>query len=794
MSATQKYTQAEQVPLLNLNDEQLVYCSKERLLSMSLDEMKSAQKYFQEAGREPTDIELEMIAQTWSEHCKHKTFKGIIDYTERLHNQVSHKIYDDLLKQTVVKATKDLNKKFCLSVFEDNAGIIDFDKDNGVAFKVETHNHPSALEPYGGAGTGIGGVIRDILGVGLGAKPILNTDVFCVGEPGQELPQDSGMLRPERILSGIIAGVRDYGNRMGIPTVNGAVLFHKGYVANPLVFAGTAGIIPKNKIQKKVSPGELIVALGGRTGRDGIHGATFSSLALEKGISASVVQIGNAIVEKKTADAMLRARDKNLYSFVTDCGAGGFSSAVGEMASGCGAKVYLEKVPLKYSGLLPWEVWLSESQERMVLSVPQKNLAALQEICDIEDVECSVIGEFTDSGRLQVYSKNELICDLDLDFLHDGLPRVRKTAQWNEPAVVDSDVKIPDSSLPKILKQLLSHPNIGSKKWVIRQYDHEVQGGGVIKPFVGENQQGPSDAAVYRPILSSWKGVVVSNGINPWLGEADPYWMAANVIEESLRNLAAVGGNVEHAAILDNFCWGNIHDEEILGSLVRCSQACYDFAVAFGTPFISGKDSLNNTWRENSGKIYSIPGTLLISAIGVINDARKCITMDLKKPGNLIALLGTTKDELGGSHFNHVSGKSGGHVPRVDAPTSLKCMKQIYKAAQKGLIRSCHDLSEGGLAVGLAEMAMAGNLGASVKVSETLAPAVELFSESSGRWLIEFEPSKLSQIKKAFAGSPFQVIGKVQKNPTVDIKAKKNLISMKVSDIKKSWNSFSEKQ
>jgi phosphoribosylformylglycinamidine synthase len=379
------------------------------------------------------------------------------------------------------------------------------------------------------------------------------------------------------------------------------------------------------------------VAVGGRTGRDGIHGATFSSLALEAGISASVVQIGNAITEKKAADAILRARELELYQSITDCGAGGFSSAVGEMAADCGAKVYLEKAPLKYSGLLPWEIWVSESQERMVLAVPKENLQELQEICRIEDAECSVIGEFAATKRLQVFHEGERVCDLDLEFLHDGIPRKKLKAVWTEAHKTEGLFTLSDAGLTSTLKNLLAHPNIGSKKWVVRQYDHEVQGGSVVKPFSGPTQTGPSDAAVCRPVLDSWRGVVVANGINPRYGEIDPYWMAANAIEEALRNLAAVGGDVEKAAILDNFCWGNVLDEEILGGLVRCSQGCYDFAVAFGTPFISGKDSLNNTWRDASGKISSIPGTLLVSAIGIIDDTRKCVTMDFKKPGNFLA-------------------------------------------------------------------------------------------------------------------------------------------------------------
>ena len=636
--------------------------------------------------------------------------------------------------------------------------------------------------------------IYNILGVGLAAKPVMNTDVFCVGEYGQELDANSGMLRPERILPGIMSGVRDYGNRMGIPTVNGAVLFHKGYVGNPLVFCGTAGMIPKNKILKQVSPGDLIVALGGRTGRDGIHGATFSSLALEKGISASVVQIGNAITEKKTADAILRARDKNLYHSVTDCGAGGFSSAVGEMAVDCGAKVQLEKVPLKYEGLLPWEIWLSESQERMVLSVPPEKLGELEDICRIEDVECTVFGEFVETGRLEVFYHGDRICDLDLNFLHDGLPRIHKKALWVEPPQTPSDIEIPPSAAAKIFQQLLAHPNIGSKKWIVKQYDHEVQGGSIVKPFMGVRQQGPSDAAVSRPMLDSWKGIVLSNGINPWFGEQDPYWMAANVIEEALRNLVAVGGSIDHAAILDNFCWGDTHDEEVLGALVRCSQGCYDFASAYGTPFISGKDSLNNTWKDASGKVASIPGTLLISAIGVIDDVRKCVTMDLKKPGNALALVGATQDEMGGSHYNLVTGKSGGSVPRVNAKISLKSMKQMQLAISKGLVRACHDLSEGGLAVALAEMAMGGGLGASAKVSESLPFAAALFSESASRWIVEVEPSKLSQAKKVFSSVPFEVLGKVQKKPFVEISSRGKKVSLKVAEIETLWNSFSDKQ
>lgn len=807
-SETINIKRTEKISLTSLDDVGLTKLSSERLLSLSLDEMRSVQRYFRSVGREPTDVELETIAQTWSEHCKHKTFRGIIDYTDEESDSVYCRGYDNLLKETIVRATKELNKRFCLSVFEDNAGIISFDKKSAIAFKVETHNHPSALEPYGGAGTGIGGVIRDILGVGLGAKPVLNTDVFCVGEFGDHYKdnEDSGILPPERILPGVISGVRDYGNRMGIPTSNGAVLFHKGYYANPLVFCGTVGLIPKDKIMKKVSPGELVVAIGGRTGRDGIHGATFSSLALEKYISASVVQIGNAIVEKKAAEVVLHARDKNLFNAITDCGAGGFSSAVGELGSETGAKVYLEKAPLKYEGLLPWEIWVSESQERMVFSVPKENLAEFQEICRTEDVECSVIGEFTDTKRLEVFYRDEKVCDLDVKFLHDGTPRIRKEAVWNgikrDTQNINSGIRVKEKDFSKILKKLVAHPNIAVKKWVIRQYDHEVQGGSIIKPLVGSHAEGPGDAVVFRPHLNSWKGVAISNGINPFYGEIDPYWMAANVVDEALRNLVAVGGKVEHCALLDNFCWGDVNDPEVLGGLVRCAQGCYDFSKGFGVPFISGKDSLNNTWRERDGKVVSIPSTLLISAVSIVDDVRKCVTMDFKKDGNFIALIGETKNELGGSHFNKVLDLYGGKVPEVEVKHSKKMMLLIHRAITKGLIRSCHDLSEGGLAVSLSEMCLAGSLGAEIDLSilPTLSSdkvdnnAVLLFSESASRWLVEIEPQKIAQIKKMFSSISFAVIGKVKKNPILKIRREKEILKLSVSELKKLWNAFSDQQ
>ena len=624
---------AKQIPLLSSEDSQLLDISRKGLLSLNLQEMKAIQSYFDRLGRNPTDVELETIAQTWSEHCKHKTFSGVIEYEEKGRGS---RVYDNLLKSTIMKATQELDKPWCLSTFKDNAGVIAFDDEWGIAFKAETHNHPLALEPYGGAGTGLGGVIRDILGVGLGAKPVLNTDVFAFAPkdlPARKIPR--GVLAPRRIIQGVIAGVRDYGNRMGIPTANGAVYFDERYVANPLVFCGTVGILPKDKVEKEVKPNDLVVALGGRTGRDGIHGATFSSAALEEGISSSVVQIGHAIMEKRAMDVLLQARDQDLFRAVTDCGAGGFSSAVGELGSETGVTVDLDKAPLKYEGLLPWEIWISESQERMVLAVPPENWAALKALAESENLEATVIGEFTSDKKLTLRYHNDVVGQLDMEFTHDGMPRVHRKAIWvgsTDGARAASEIKLKDLGLRTaefntILLDLLAHPNIASKKWVVRQYDHEVQGGSVVKPFVGLDQRGPSDAAVFRPRLDSEKAVVVSNGFNPSYGDLDPYWMSACAIDEALRNLVAVGGDISHTAILDNFCWGNPEDPNELAALVRACQACYDMAKGFGVPFISGKDSLNNTWRDPSGKLRQIPRSLLISRpIGVIKDAQRSNT------------------------------------------------------------------------------------------------------------------------------------------------------------------------
>src|SRR5216683_1376875 len=631
------------VQLTGMTGEQLLELSRAGLLALNLDEMRAIQQHYREQGREPTDVELETLAQTWSEHCSHKTFKATIHYREldSKGSLLEEQTIDSLLKQYIMRATQQIACPWVVSAFSDNAGIIRFTQSQDIAFKVETHNHPSAIEPFGGANTGVGGVIRDVLGVS--AQPIACTDILCFGPPatpGGALPP--GVLAPRRIAGGVVNGVRDYGNKMGIPTVNGTVLYHEGYIHNPLVFCGCLGILPHGSHPDQAQPGDHIVVLGGRTGRDGIHGATFSSGEMSSEINAqagSAVQIGAPITEKKVADVIVQARDRQLYTAITDCGAGGFSSAIGEMGAETGAYVELGKVPLKYQGLAPWEIWLSEAQERMILAVPPEKLDALLEICAIEEVEASIIGTFTADHRLTVSFHGQIVADMDMTFLHDGRPGRTLEALWVwNDTISDGSAshRVPARSagtLCDALLSLLNRPTIASKESVVRRYDHEVQGATVIKPLVGRAGNGPGDAAVLQPILDVGAqfiepvhraGIILSNGINPLYGQIDPYHMAINAVDEALRNLVAVGGDIERVSILDNFCWGNPNDPVQLGLLVRAVKGCFDAATGYGTPFVSGKDSLNNEYRSDGERLPVIP-TLLISAVGVIDDAAQTI-------------------------------------------------------------------------------------------------------------------------------------------------------------------------
>ncbi|MDZ4848591.1 MAG: phosphoribosylformylglycinamidine synthase subunit PurL [Pirellulaceae bacterium] len=793
------------VPILDLDDAALEKLSKQGQLYLSLTEMKTVQTHFAKIGREPTDIELETVAQTWSEHCSHKTLGGRIEYRD----ENGTRQFNSMLKETIFAATQKIRAElgkddWCVSVFKDNAGVVTFDKDYHVVFKVETHNHPSAIEPYGGANTGLGGVIRDPLGTGLGAKPVCSTDVFCFASPDRDaatLPP--GVLHPKRVMKGVVAGVRDYGNRMGIPTVNGAVYFDDRYLGNPLVYCGNVGLLPVDKVEKSPKPGDYIVTMGGRTGRDGIHGATFSSVELTEesdSISGGSVQIGNAITEKMVLDVLLQARDAGLYNAVTDCGAGGFSSAVGEMGESMGAEVWLDKAPLKYDGLSYTEIWISEAQERMVLAVSPDQWEAFKTLCNSEGVETAIIGQFVPTGLLRLmYADQEVGC-VSMQFLHEGRPPVIRQANYETKPELPIDLALKNQNdIEKTLQSILASPNVASKHWIIRQYDHEVQAGSVIKPLVGPLCDGPSDAAVVRPRLESQRGLVISCGMNPRFGDFDPYHMATSAIDEAVRNAVAVGADPSRIAILDNFCWGNTDRPETLGSLVRAALACHDLAVAWKTPFISGKDSLNNefAWFDSSGRkqTIAIPSSLLISAIGQVDDVGRCVTMDLKKAGNPIYSLGVTRNELGGSHAAMVRGHSGGAVPKVDAVMAKRIFVGLHQAISSGWVRACHDLSEGGLAVALAEMSFAGGLGIDIDVqalAELMFLDAEnlLFSESNSRFVCEVKASDADSFERLMKDLPCVKIGSVSGKDNVLIRTgSTTLVDLSWQSLKTTWRS-----
>jgi len=762
-------------PIRDLDEQGLVELSKEKDLFLNLREMRTIQDYYKRLEREPSDIELETLAQTWSEHCVHKTLKSEVDMD--LDGQSVH--FDNLLKDTIFDATMQLDKDWCISVFDDNAGVVDFDDESALCFKVETHNHPSALDPYGGAATGIGGVIRDPMGTGMGAKPVANTDIFCFGDPQKDLEDiPAGVLHPRRIMKGVVWGVRDYGNRMGIPTVNGAIYFDDRYMANPLVFCGDVGLMDRDKCFKNPQSGNLVMVVGGRTGRDGIHGATFSSGQMtheHETIFSHAVQIGNPITEKKMLDVLLQAGERNLYEAITDCGAGGLSSAVGEMGEKLGAEVDLEKVPLKYAGLSYTEVWISEAQERMVIAVKPENLQEIQRIFADEDVEATVIGRFTDDRKLTLRWRGEQVGELDMEFLHDGLPKYSRKAFWKHPQLTEPRISGKED-YNQDLEKILSSYNVASKEWVIRQYDHEVQGGSVVKPLTGADNDGPSDAAVIRPKLNSDRGVALSCGMNPLYGDIDPYWMALAGIDEAIRNIICVGARFDRIALLDNFCWGDCTKPQTLGPLVRAAQACRDGALAYSTPFISGKDSLNNQFQCADGTVISIPSTLLVSAMSIVDDINKCVTMDLKKPDNMVFIVGQTRNELGGSHFYKVNGCLGANVPKVDLRIAPRIAAKVAEAIENQLVVSCHDCSEGGLAVALAEMSFAGGLGAEAdlaalpKNNDCTETAAQLFSESQGRYILEVAPENYHEFSKLMLNLPFGRIGTVTEQKRLVIK------------------------
>ena len=742
---------ATDVPLSGRSLEDLIAIGHERALALDAEELVAIQTHFDELGRPPTDVELETLAQTWSEHCAHKTFRARLTCDDGEDRPP--------LLAMLRQCTETLDAPFVKSAFVGNAGIVGFRDDVTLALKAETHNHPSAVEPFGGANTGVGGVIRDVLGIA--HKPIAITDVLCFGPPDTPLAEvPEGALHPLRIRDGVIDGVADYGNKIGLPTVAGAILYDPGYTTNPLVFAGCIGTAEGWQQHEGPFPGDRVVVLGGRTGRDGIRGATFSSSTMDATtgeVAGASVQIGDPIVEKLLIDVLVGA--EHLYTAITDCGAGGLSSAVGEMADGVGADVELDCVALKYPGLEPWEIWLSEAQERMVVAVDPDRLEELSDRCVYYGVELSDIGRFTGDGRLTVRSHGTPVLELSTEFLHDGRPQRRMMATMPKPqrgVYVGRDVPDPRGAL----LQLLSHRNIASKESTIHRYDHEILGATAVRPLLGVVHDAPADGVVIADPTDT-AGFAIGIGVNPWWGLHDPEAMAYGAVDEAIRNVVAVGADPDQVALLDNFAWGDPRRESTLGELVAAVEGCCAASMAYRAPFVSGKDSLNNEYTGTDGQRHAVPPTLVVTAVAHVPDADRCVTPVLVQPGNLIVLLGTTSREFAGSHLDLVYGTPSdpGGVPAPD-PDAPSRYRHLHAAMKEGLVWSCHDLSEGGLAVALAEMCIAGRLGVDVTELPHDQLSAALFAESQSRLLVEVAPSDLDRFRTVMHESVL-VLGRI---------------------------------
>ncbi len=818
-----------EVIALNVSDADLMALSRNRTLALNLQEMQAIRNHFEQQSvrqpREsrglpawPTDVELEIIAQTWSEHCKHKIFNAKINHTDLSKPEALQKTSIKSLYKTYIQAaTKKLSaqRSDLLSVFVDNAGVVKWDDEWGVCFKVETHNSPSALEPYGGALTGILGVNRDILGTGLGAKPICNTDIFCFAYPSPNLVHRPSMLPAEAIIQGVRRGVQDGGNKSGIPTVNGAVFFHDGYRAKPLVFCGTVGLLPLavdgvSGYQKHTRSGDTVVMAGGRVGKDGIHGATFSSEALHEGSPVSAVQIGDPFTQKRLADFVLEARDEGLITGITDNGAGGLSSSVGEMAELTGgATIELSNIPLKYPGLADYEIVISESQERMTLST--RDFAALKKLADKHHVEITAIGQFHGNGHFEVTRNGHPVAMLDLPFLHGGVPTLELESVW-KGLRQESEAIPPASDLAEALLQLLGHPNISSRETVIRQYDHEVQGASVVKQLMGLGQQAPCDAAVIKPILNAASGVAISNGLCPQLSAYDCYLMAVCAVDEAVRNAVCVGADPASLALLDNFCWPdpvrsqrNADAQTKLAQLVRACEGLFDAVLAYGAPLISGKDSMKNDFDDGVVRI-SIPPTLLVSAIGRVDDTRDSVTMEFKNPGDVIYIASAGDLGLAGTTYAAIQGSDSSLLPWLDLAAAARLYKSVHSATNKGWIQSCHDLSEGGLAVALAECAIGSELGAELRASQIMESAIRkhtesgeseaigerldlsLFAEGPGRLLISVSREHKQRFEELFSDVRLIEIGAVSQQTTLRIVDNSNpVIDVDIEALTKAW-------
>ena len=806
---------------LEVADEELIRLSVDGLLALNLTEMQAIQAHYRmtehQIAREsvgistnaPTDVELECLAQTWSEHCKHKIFASKIHHIDTETNEDS--IIDSLFKTHIMTPTHDMAKEvdWLLSVFHDNSGVIAWNDDWSVCMKAETHNSPSALDPYGGAMTGIVGVNRDILGTGLGARPIANTDVFCFGPPTWTGELPSTLFHPSRVLRGVHAGVRVGGNESGIPTVNGAIVFDERYIGKPLVYCGTVGLMPRRLAdgreshEKNPTPGDAVYMVGGRVGSDGIHGATFSSLELTDESPSSAVQIGDPITQKKMMDMILEARDACLITCITDNGAGGLSSSIGEMAeytNGC--EIDLGKVPLKQEGLSSWEILVSESQERMTVAVAPKDTEAFEALAALHEVEATAVAEFTNSGYFHVKHGEETVAYLPIEFLHDGVPQLELESEWTPPVQPEF---IPPTSFDNasLLEEMLARPNIASKETWVRQYDHEVMAQTAVKPFVGKERDGPGDAGLIAPIHGDPQGIVVSCGIAPRYSDIDAGAMVAAAIDEAVRNAVCVGVDIDKMAGLDNFCWPDpIESEKTpdgkfkLAQLVRANRELERICRAYRLPCVSGKDSMKNDYGVWPNKI-SIPPTMLFSLFGNHVDVRNTATSNFKQHGQRIYLVGNSKDELGASEVAyHLTEKNladgiGGNVPRLPEPErQLDIYRRLSKTIQDGLIRTAHDCSEGGLAVAVAEMCIGGRLGAIIDIDgigegDSFS---RLWSESLGRIIVAVDSEHEMQFIEAMSDADIHLIGMVTDTQNLIIEdGYDELIQADVAGLTKSW-------
>lgn len=787
---------------LELDDDALMTLSEQGLLALNLTEMKAIRDHYrrpevQDARRAeglpphaPTDVELECLAQTWSEHCKHKIFASKIHHVDTETGEDT--VIDSIFKTHIMKPTHDMQEEvdWLLSVFHDNSGVIAWDDTYSVCMKAETHNSPSALDPYGGAMTGIVGVNRDILGTGLGARPIANTDVFCFGPPDWSGDLPDNLFHPSRVLRGVHAGVRVGGNESGIPTVNGAIVFDDRYIGKPLVYCGTVGIMPRHLPDGRPShiktpeANDIVYMVGGRVGYDGIHGATFSSLELTEESPSSAVQIGDPITQKKMLDMLLEARDAGLISCITDNGAGGLSSSIGEMAeytNGC--EIDLGAVPLKQAGLSPWEILVSESQERMTVAVQPGDQAAFEALAALHEVEATPVARFTSSRQFHVKHGEDTVALLPIEFLHDGVPQLELEAEWVRPQPAEF-VPPARADHADLLLRMLARPNIASKEAWVRQYDHEVIAQTAIKPFVGVARDGPGDAGVIAPVHGDPHGLVISCGIAPRYSDLDAGAMAAASIDEAVRNAVCVGLDVDKMAGLDNFCWPDpIESAKTpdgrfkLAQLVRANRELERVCRAYRLPCVSGKDSMKNDYGQGENKI-SIPPTLLFSLFGDHPDVRFTATSDFKEAGDRIYLVGTSHDELGASELAFMLTESGeaagigGQVPLLPHPEqNLAMYRQLATAIQRGAVRTAHDCSEGGLAVAVAEMCIGGRLGANVDLDGTGAGDVwgRLWGESLGRFIVAVSPEHETTFRELMRGHRITVLGEVLDNGALHV-------------------------